>query len=102
MLTAVTGVPLDGSCRCGCGAQAIAERADDAALLAAARLTAERLERKKLSGGRRRVAAQRLLDIWHSRAEQPLDDRVHGRPAGFLGPPHPMWVQFWRERAEKL
>ena len=89
-------------CRCGCGRPGIPARADDAALLAAARATAEELETKMLSGGRRRQQALRLLTVWRTRAEQPLDAWVHGEPLGFLGPPHPLWVPFWRDRAKAL
>lgn len=89
-------------CRCGCGRPEIASRADDAALLAAARTAAGELKQKLVSGGQRRLEAERLLKVWNTRILPPLDDYVHGRPLGFLGKPMPGYVALWRDRAQAL
>ena len=88
-------------CRCGCGEHAIPDRADDAVLLAKGRQTAEELRKLLDTGERVQEQADEVLWGW-SRAEEPLDDHVHGRPLVFLGPPSPRWVTAWREDAADL
>ena len=88
-------------CRCGCGRVAVAGLEAEATLLRLGTETAKELQRKTLSGGRRREQAESLLWAWE-RAEPPLRAGVHDDTPPFLGTPTKSWVMLWRQRAKQV